>query len=205
MRMQEPQIQLIENHNESQGIIGALWYVFKKRWWLIPPCIVITISFAYYLTKSPGFYKATAVVRSPTASTFRIDRNSALSRLLGSQAYGSLSTEVEIIKGRELAGRVIEKLGYAKRAETPEQQWRMMILGLQSRLQIERKTMTSLIEITASSMSPKEATDIANAVATEYIELYRTFKEGTWSNLIDQMDIELQKVKADLVASRKRL
>lgn len=220
--------KLLQEQKERQNYIKIFWDIFKRRWWLVLVILLLAEVFTFFFAKIPeGPFKASAVVRPVTP------RGSSIMSPFGnvpSMYRGTAETEFEIIKGRKVAERVIDKLGithlYArpdpKRKDEspdmdqlmanlpPEVRRRALMSELQNRLEVnwkmnERKAMVNLISITARSYSPQEAMDIANAVAESYIEIHDEYKQKAWQELINLLAIELEKARAAYEESRRQL
>jgi capsular exopolysaccharide synthesis family protein len=196
----------VKEQQENQSYYSTILSIIRRRGWIVPITVIIVLLLALYFTRSPELYRATALVKTATPSYggYGYDRDFAFSSVLRS-TYGTLSTEVEIIKGRELAERVVEKLRIAKKAETPELVWRSKVTRLQGQIEIRRRDFTKLLQITARSDTAEDAKNIANAVSREYIEMHKASRQRMWKDLIDQLESELKTVSEDLEQSRQKL
>jgi uncharacterized protein involved in exopolysaccharide biosynthesis len=177
---------------------------------LIVLCVVAFLTFtvvvgltALYLSMTPKKYEATSVVLIPPTS--------------------DVATEMEIIKGQNLAECVIEKLKPEKREESRDR----LVSKFRDRLKLEfrdrREVKWSgsselieipvcMIEITATGDSPRKAKDIANRVAEEYVVLsLRTkhklipWNQKLWDDLVERIADELEQARADLERSKELL
>ncbi len=205
MNAQTPQIQIFQNQQEEEDInLKDCWAVFKRSWWLILLGLFIVIGLIHvYLVRTPRQYEATAVVKLPTSDGGGLAR--AFGDFLPVGPENNVATEIEIIKSRDMAERVIRKLELDKRKENLEREWRQIVSGLQGMLKVQQRGRMNLIEITAMSNSPEEAKNIANEVAIVYIEQSNSFRQETWKDLISYLEVELEKTAKDLGESRQRL
>lgn len=204
MNAQTPQIQRFQNQ-QREIHLKDYWAVLKRRWWLILLAFVIVVGLtAVYLVKTPRQYEATAVIKLPTSGGGG-GLAAALGDFLPVGSTNDTATEIEIIKGRNIAKKVITALKLDKKEKTPEQDWREIVSGFQDALKVQQRGRTNLIEITAAADSPKEAKQIANKVADEYIQLSEASSQKLWNGLINQMEVKLKQTRVDLERSRQSL
>ena len=206
MNAQLPQIQIIQNQQEEEEInLKDYWAVFKRGFWLILLAFIVTMSStALYLARTPMQYEAAAVVRIPTFGGGG-GLAAALGAFLPVGLSSDVATEIEVIKGRDIAERVIKDLELDKKEENLELDWRQIVSGFREMLKVGQKGRTNLIEITAAGDSPEEAKDIANETAGGYIQLSETSSQKLWNDLINQMEAKLVQTRADLEESRQSL
>ncbi len=205
MNEQTAQIQIIQPEPEEEIHLGEYIKVLKRRWWIIILSFFVVVAVtAVYLIVTPRTYEATAVVKLPVSGG-----GGGLAQALGSilplgQSV-DLATEIEIIKGRDIAEIVIRDLGIDKKPENQGKEITQIALDFHKILKVSQKGKTNLISITATSMSPEEAKNIANKVADEYIKKSKASFQETWNNLISQMEMKLSETRKDLEISRKLL
>ncbi|MBD3184325.1 polysaccharide biosynthesis tyrosine autokinase [Candidatus Poribacteria bacterium] len=213
-----PESNYQQDEQEVHNILKELWGIIKRRWWVILLVIAVVEVFTFYYAQVPeGPYKAEAVIRPVmiTSSSF-----GAFGDLLGgSRMYVDMESEFEIIRGKRVAEKIIEKLElkelYHKETEKteptegvfveidPDRKKRNLIRALQGRIDVDwklsvNKRKLNLIEVSARSYSPKEAMDIANTAAEAYIEVYDSYKQEAWKELDDLMNEELAALEKDL-------
>lgn len=181
--------------------------------------LAIVEGLTFHYAKIPeGPYQATAVVRP--VMMVGGGRTSTFNLLMGGSSFSDMETEMDIIRGKSVAERVVENLGprklYAEREDSaPSLAQRSptkseMIPLVQSRLDVDwkmskTKRRLNLIEITARSYSAQLAMDLANGAAEAYIQVYNEAKQKTWDELARLMDSELKKLGDELQESRRRL
>jgi len=206
MNAQTPQIQIFQNQQEEEEIhLKDYWAVLKRTWWLVLLGFVVVVgATAVYLVRTPRQYEATAVVRIPMSGSGG-GLAAALGTFLPIGPSSDVATEVEIIKGRSVAEKVITDLKLDKKEKNLERDWRQIVSGLQRMLKAKQKSKSNLIEITATGDSPEEAKDIANKVADEYIQLSEASSQKAWDNLINQMETKLKQTGVELERSRQSL
>jgi len=194
-----------QTQQKSEIHLRDYWAVLKRRFWLILLAFIVTTSStALYLARTPMQYEATAVVRIPTSGGGG-GLSAALGAFLPVGPVSDIASEIEIVKGRNIAEKVIRDLELDKKEENLELDWRDIVLGFQKTLKVEQRSQINLIEITMTSNSPKEAKDAANQVAGEYIQLSEASSQRMWRDLIGQMEAKLEQTSADLEKSRQLL
>ncbi len=204
MNAQSSQMLILQNQEEQEKEIHLkdYWAVFKRRRWLILAVFFTVVSLnAVYLSVAPRRYEATAVVSIPLSSTGS-GLAAALGNFLPIGSNSDVETQIEIIKGRNIAEKVIGELGLHKKVKNQGQDPRRIVLELQKSLEVKQRGRTNLIDITATGYSPEEAMHIADRVATEYVQISDTSGKKIWSNLIEQMEKELAKAESDLEKSK---
>jgi polysaccharide biosynthesis transport protein len=180
------------------------WRIIRIRKAIIITVFLITVIIATAIT----------FIMTPTySSTTRIEveqNNPDINNMEGQTPYGGydpyfIQTEFEIIQDQVVLGKVIDKLNlnevwgkkYAN-GETLKTSDTMAILKRQISLDPVRNT--KLIEITVYDENPKEAADLANAIADAYhdyrLETYRQQAAGGIKVLEDQYEADRQKIMA---------
>ena len=206
MSIQVSQMEVFQNQQEQQSNLKDYWAIFKRRWWLILTIPVAIVGLAaFYLTRVPEEYEATAVVKIPTSGSGGGGLAAALGAFLPVGPASDVATEIEIIRGRDIAEKVVRELRLDKKEENLELDQRQIVSRLRKMLEVKQRGSAKLIEITATGGSPKEAKDIANAVADEYIQLSEASSREVWSDLINQMEAKLEQTGRDLERSRQLL
>lgn len=222
MNTQIPRAQILQKQQEQQDYLKNIWTMFKRKWWLIFLVLAIVEGLTFHYAKIPeGPYQASAVVRPVRAIGGR--GASTFSLLMGASSYSDMETEMDIIRGKRVAEKVIENLGLEKlhtnqetiasstaQKSPTEAEMRSLVSQIQSRLDVdwklsENKRRLNLIDITARSYSAQEAMDLANGVAEAYIQVYNESKQEAWKELAELMDSELKKLGDELQRSRRRL
>ncbi len=162
MNEQPAQIQIIQPEAEEEIHFGEYLKVLKRRWLIIVLSFFVVVSLTIvYLIITPRTYEASAIVKMPVSGG-----GGGLAQALGSilplgQSV-DLATEIEIIKGRDIAEIVIKDLGIDKKPENQDRRITQIVSGFQKTLKVAQKGKTNLISITAVSASPEEAKNIAN-------------------------------------------
>jgi capsular exopolysaccharide synthesis family protein len=143
-----------KNTDDDEIDLLEIFYVLKKKIWLI---LFVGVLFAAVFGTYNRFF-VTQLYKS-TATIFIMDSNSVIS-LSDLQLSNAINGDYQlIIKGREVANKVIQNLGL-------EMDYRQ----LQSLITVSNPTDTHAIEITATTDSPDAAVVIANEVTNVSIK-----------------------------------
>jgi len=205
MDTESPQIQIIHQDQEEDTIsFKEYWAALKRRWWLIFLTFVIVVALTgVYLSRQSKMYQATAVVKIPSQSGGGLA--ATLGVFLPFGRSSGVTTEIEMIKLRSIAEKVIKELELDKKEINQMLDWRQIVFLFQAKLRARQRGSSDLIEIMAVGDSPEEARDIANAVAAEYILVSEAANQKQWNDLIGQMEAKLKQVKIDLETSTRML
>ncbi|MGF1455386.1 MAG: GumC family protein [Alphaproteobacteria bacterium] len=82
---------------------------------------------------------------------------------------------------------------------------RKVLETLRKRIDVTRADLTYIIDVTAISKSPKLAQQLANAVASQYLETQLTNKFEATDRATDLLDKRLQELRADLVSKERAI
>ncbi len=209
----EERRQLSEITDTLRTFIGVL----EKRKWFAIAVLVATVGVSMLLaSKQSPVYKATATIiiekRSPTV----------LSRVqevieLGTSDYWSMKeymqTQLEILKSRRLAKRVVDKLTLAlderflgldgnnpplSEAEKRRRMAKMdAVAVLMGRVEVEARMDSQLVLVSVEAPDPHMAQDLANALVTEYRQENLEYKKRVVSDAISELRDMLLRLKQE--------
>jgi uncharacterized protein involved in exopolysaccharide biosynthesis/Mrp family chromosome partitioning ATPase len=167
--------------------LSDLWPVAAARAGLvITVALGVMALVAVVLTIWPSRYSASAVVMLDPRKNNVADISAVVSELPTDPA--SVQNQIQILTSRDLAGRVIDKLGLAQDPEfnpsldpgffafldpaeqTPQQLRDAEITTFLKHLSADAMGLSTAITITYSARDPQKAARIANAVADTYIQ-----------------------------------
>lgn len=163
--------------------------VTLRRYWLVFGLVLAAVMIAdavYTFTRTP-LYTAAASVMIDQRQRSMTDMKEVVSDLPAQTTV--VDTEVELIRSRSLAGRVVDDLGLMKDPEfngalqtgflkkaapaaTPAQlrrQREATINSVLGHLRVDRRGLTYVIDIQFNSADPDKAARIANAFADRYL------------------------------------
>jgi len=145
---------------ELKDYINVIW---KRKWWVIASIVLVTAAallFSFFLQETVYQASSWVVVKEkPLESSVLQETISELS----SQPERSLQTHVELIKTKEMAGKVAEAL----ELDLTQQE-------LMARISVEPLSNTNIIVIKAADHYPERARDISNQYAIAYQEWRRS-------------------------------
>jgi capsular exopolysaccharide synthesis family protein len=207
MDEQNKQIQILQIQEEQEDGKNIKYYLllFFQRWWIIAIALFFTIFLAYlFVSRIHAKYEALAVVKLPASGTSG-GITSSLSFLLPSGITNDIANEIEVIKGREMTERVIEILQYDKRKENAKFDRRLLIQKMKVKIRASRRGQSNLLDIKVIDKSPKDAKEIANTIATEYVNKSKDSFNKSWDKLISIMETKRTEAKDELERSRQLL
>lgn len=163
--------------------------VTLRRYWVVFAIVlgtVLALDAAYTFTRTPLFTASSSVMIDQRQRSVT-DMQEVVSDLPAQTAV--VDTQVELIRSRALAGRVVDDLGLVRDPEfngalrpglfrratpgnTPEAQRRQReatINAVLSRLKVDRRGLTFVIDIRFTSESPAKASRIASTFAERYL------------------------------------
>lgn len=165
----------------------------RERWWIVAGFAVLAalVAFTYSFTREP-MYSATAKIMRESAN---LDQ-----ALFGARVFDSsdqervLRTGVILVKTDTVAKMVQQHLGTTR---SPAQLLHMV--------SVTPSAATNMISIAAVSPSPKEAAEIANAFAEQFILSRQAADRGTLAAARGKIESELNSMsEADLSSDRGR-
>jgi capsular exopolysaccharide synthesis family protein len=194
-----------------------------RRLWLIVtlPAAVVAVAIAVLL-QIPNRYEAVATVQIDQRHKKIVNIEGVLSDLKADTP--TVESEVEVIRSRAIAARVLDELGLGSDAELAQASvfagWLRpqprpppatanagisdeILAAFDSRLKVARVRNTLLIEIRYASADPAKASRIANAIADIYIRSQIETKEQATRAAAGLLDERLKSLK-DKVAGAER-
>ncbi|HEY5792764.1 MAG TPA: Wzz/FepE/Etk N-terminal domain-containing protein, partial [Chthoniobacterales bacterium] len=175
--------------------------IIRVRWPIVLLVfLLITITAMVVTYFAPRKYASTATMQVKAADFFMNLFGSSSSPNAGTAGGpGFANTQNEIIQRTEVLYPVVESLQLIQRwAPLGVTNKRDAYLRLRSLLQIKAILNTDLIEITATTLSPKESAEIANAVAEAYknkrIDEVKTWLNRSLSTLEGEVETQRQAV-----------
>lgn len=158
---------------EKEFHLRDYWKVmWRGRWTAISIFIVVFAVVAIGTFVQTPIYKATATIEiQPEAR--RIVQGQEVAGL-GAQGYGWFAeekyhnTQLEIIKSRSVAEKAFDRLGLKDNQAFKD--LRDPIGALQSRIKVESKMDTGIVEINIEGADARQITEWVNAVVEEYVQ-----------------------------------
>lgn len=196
--------------------VGMIQAVLDNKWLIFLSTLLFTALAIAYVTLAVPTYQAITTVEvtpsSPNLITFD-DQNKQ-----DRTDVNFLQTQIELLRSRGVAQRVIEKLELKQLEEfqpKPSSGFSNVVnqalidnqvtdLFLE-KLTVEQIEFTQLVQITYESTSADIAANISNAIAEEYIEAHVERRNALSSNAVDSISLRLASLKDNLEASEKKL
>jgi succinoglycan biosynthesis transport protein ExoP len=173
LQLQFADDSLEEEHGLGGPPLSAYVEILFQRRWLIVLCVLAALLVAGTVTwLSKPMYRATTLLNLERDRANPFEVGGAPSHDPGADPE-ILATETQLMRNREVAERVVTKLklGGAPEGQTPNSDAvTSAALRIQRFIEIKPVRGTNLIELSYIADSPKQAAELANAVAEAYID-----------------------------------
>jgi capsular exopolysaccharide synthesis family protein len=200
-----------------RAILGGMW----RNGWIMVLTTAAGLALAYHYAYNVAtpLYRANASVVVETRERPFVNLQEATGDISGDAT--SLNTEVGVLRGRELMGRVVDKLDLVSDPEfnplvrlaadfPPDQAeafaqrgYDIAVLSLLGRTEVRNLPVSLIFEIAVTTTDPTKSMQIANAIVDEYIaeqierKVRAVEKAGEWLQArVAQLRIELQEAEA---------
>ena len=206
------QYEANEQPIEQEIHLAEYWAVIVKRQRLIAICVAVALMVGAALSLiTPATYKATTVL------DVEKDKGSPMDIQSSPQSYYSydpefLPTQTRLMKSREVAQRVVERLNLVSNsefniskvqpgtdaAEAARQIVPRIAASIQTGVEIAPVRGTNLVELSYVARSPKLAADIANAVADAYIDWNLEAKFAVVGQASQFLTAQIEQLKSEI-------
>jgi polysaccharide biosynthesis transport protein len=162
----------------------AYYRVLKRWWWLIAATTVAAIAIAFVAQPMRGNdFEATATLTVPSdeRGPFMV---SGLPPETGAMRDAAA---FNLLRSRELAGRVVKRFGFDLRP-----------VDLQRRVSIVKDQGTDLVRVTVTGRTPSEAIALTNAVAESAVAYDQEVQSRTGSLAREFVEKQVDEVRANL-------
>lgn len=195
----------------QQPKLHDYWRIISKRKKTVVITFVIVISIALFLTreeKKEAIYKATVniviegalvqVQPYPGREIVRRDYRASIDSVF-------IQTQYEIIKSRLVIERAMKILGWdiQDKETIIDRIKRSLIIGSPGEGRGEDRERGAIISISVKDANPRTAMEIANAIATAYIELKQEERQSAISSVYTNLEKQVREAKAKLDTSEK--
>ena len=181
-----------------------LWVLKRNRWRLLAFTIFCVVATLLVSLRTTPIYQAVATVD--------IDRQTApgiigqeATRIGPRDADQYLATQIKLVQSDAVLRPVAEKYGLRKSKKAqkdPEMAARVSAAPVSlADLKVARPPNTYLLLISYRSIDPKQAADVANAVAQSYIDTTLDMRIKDSMNLSEIMDKQIEELKAKMERS----
>jgi polysaccharide biosynthesis transport protein len=194
--------------------ISDYFGVIRRRWWLAAGATALLTAIAGVVTwETPTRYRAEAVVLLDTRDLQVQDLNAAIPARLFDAT--KLHGEMEVLKSRSLAERVVQKLHLAERPDfagpaAPAQanaarRLQRAVDTLLSQLAVENDGRSLVLRIEISAANPQLAAEIANAYAELYLEHQVAVKEQATQRASEWLKKQIAALRDQLAVTEERI
>ncbi len=157
-----------------------------RKWVIIQAVVIVTVTAAVASALMPPVYQGQAKVLVSEKDTGAALLGQVFSEF--SQPERGLQTQVQLMQIRPLAERTIRKLGLKM---TPEQ--------LLTKVEFKAVGQTNIVEITAKAGDAKQAADIANTLADEFVAWSKEYKRESIRAAADEVERRLESAKQEII------
>lgn len=157
-----------------------------RKWVIIQAVVIVTLTALVVSLLTPKTYEGTAQVLITEKDTASAILGSALP--LSSQPERTLQTQVQMMGIRPVAEATIKKLGLQT---TPDE--------LMKRVSVSAVGQTNIVKIVATDADAARASEIANAVAEEYVRSARDAERANVAAAADEVERRLDEAKREIL------
>ena len=165
-----------------------------RKWLIITAVLVVTVTAVVVSRRQAPVYQGVATILIANQDTgAALAGASILSDMSWDQQRG-METQVALMQLRPLAERVIRKLDLRT---TPD--------ALMGQVNVAAGDNTNLVTISVSDSTPQQAAEIANALASTYVEWSRDQKRASITNALSEVDARLTEAKLEILDIGKKM
>jgi uncharacterized protein involved in exopolysaccharide biosynthesis/Mrp family chromosome partitioning ATPase len=173
------------------------WLIVRRRRMIIIVCTVLVALFSFWFAKQKvPVYQATASVKFEQSTTL----SGLLVEVLAVNSADNIETQVSLIKSYPVLEEVARRMGKlpqttAGEAVRESRAYQATLDSLGGKIKATRVPSTSIIDITATSTNPREAKELANAVAEVYREYNKTNRNARVTEARKFIEAQLREVE----------
>lgn len=154
--------------------IQDYWWILRKRRFMIFSAVVLFGGFSYVMgvLRAPQLlYESTSAVKVERAA----DLTTMLMGTVSWTSWDNVATQSVIISSFPIMEKVARRLGWIPETVSSDEvlsteQYAGLVAALREQMVVQQEPTTNIINITATTQNPREAQEIANAVAKVYQE-----------------------------------
>lgn len=199
--------------------------VRRRKWWIILPLLVTLSGGAFYVYVTPKTYRASTMIlvesqRVPTSYVKPTVTETLQSRLhtISQQIHSRTNIE-KIIKEFGLAPQPADKNGPVARIKRKIRSWLHIADGsvrkkastldlvenIRHRIEVSIRARNRAFQISFEWHDPKVAADVANAIASQFIEQNLQVREEMAMGTTRFLDSEVERLRQELQSKEKAL
>jgi succinoglycan biosynthesis transport protein ExoP len=206
------------SHDPDLIRLGAIFAGIGRGWWIVALSLAAcaTLAWHYAYTVATPTYRAVSSIVMETGERAFIDFDETTGRL--SREAASLNTEIGVLQGIDLMGRVVDDLGLARDPEfnpalrdpsAAAQDARIArdaaVRGLLAAIAVRNLPESLIFEIAVTTSDPAKSMRIANAIADVYIaeqverKIAETQRAADWlRNRVSELQAELLQAETEV-------
>jgi len=145
------------------------WLIVRRRRMIVIVCTVLVATFSFWFARQKvPVYTATAAVKFEQSTTL----SGLLVEVLAVNSADNIETQVSLIKSYPVLEEVARRMGKLPSGEASRESrsYQATLDNLGGKIKASRVPSTSIIDIAVTSPNPREAKELANAVAAVYRE-----------------------------------
>lgn len=199
-----------EQDDAAPPFAHHLWVLKRSRWKILSFIVACELATLIVSSRVTPIYESTAVID--------IDRQ-APSGVIGEEATRAnandsdqfLATQIKLIQADAVLRPVAQKYRLLEREQQFEDLPKLSIAQVEGapillkRLKVTRPPNTYLLLISYRSPDPRLASDVANAIASSYLQHTYDIRVKSSTNLSSYMEKELEELKAKMESSTQRV
>jgi succinoglycan biosynthesis transport protein ExoP len=195
--------------------LSEYWAIIKRRRRLIALCVFVASAIGIVLAaRTKPMYRATVVLDVEKDRAGLLDA-SANERFLFDAEY--LSTQIELMRSREIAERVVRKLKLLENRQlnpgrsgliagtSAQEATTELAQGISGRVRVTPVYETNILKLSFEGSSPQLTADIANAVAEAYIEWSAEAKFSVVGLAAEFLQGQIDQLRKELDAKQQQL
>jgi polysaccharide biosynthesis transport protein len=173
------------------------WLIIRRRRMWIIGTTLVTMLFSLWLARQKvPVYQATATVKFEQSTNL----SGLLVEVLSYSSSDNIETQATLIKSYPVLEEVARRLGRLPQATGDTalregRSYQATLDAIGSKIRTNRVPNTSILEITATSVNPREARDLANTVAEVYRDYNKQNRNGRLTEARKFIEAQLKEVE----------
>jgi capsular exopolysaccharide synthesis family protein len=199
--------------------IGAMFAAIARGWWVMGLATAICLAAAYHYayTVAKPMYRATASIVMETGERAFISFDEMTGQL--SRDTTSLNTEIGVLRGNDLMGRIVDALALDQDAEfnpfltaapaagprDGQTAREVAVRALLDAVEVRNLPESLIFQISVTTTDPRKSMEIANTIAETYIaeqverKIAETQRAADWlRNRVSELQAELLQAETEV-------
>lgn len=204
---------MYKSSSESSGfdLTDFLGFLWQKKIRIVVTIAILTVLGTSYVQKQPRVYSASSTLLfSQDSDTFSISSNF---NPLSSKGNNKIDTYIELIRSRQFALEVVQKLQLQTREEfkkialdgTRVEDVQNAVSKLLKHLQLSKVSNTDMLKVTYESTLPYTAAEVVNAVGPSFFEYQIQAQKKKSDETSQWLDGQLLSLSSQLESAQTEL